>query len=132
MGNVDMKLKEGVVLSEKGLPYEREEILPMNVPPEFKKISPLGKIPAYRDGEVTLCDSSVICAYLERVHPERNYGKLFRFDQQPLPDLLAYYELRRRVLVPVLRGLKPHGSQQSVGIRSSSSKPRARRVGRSD
>jgi len=61
--------KVRVVLSEKGLPYEREEILPMNVPPEFKKISPLGKIPAYRDGDVTLCDSSVICAYLERVKP---------------------------------------------------------------
>jgi len=61
--------KVRVVLSEKGLPYEREEILPMNVPPEFKKISPLGKIPAYRDGDVTLADSSVICAYLERIKP---------------------------------------------------------------
>lgn len=61
--------KVRVVLSEKSLPYEREEILPMNVPPEFKQISPLGKIPAYRDGAGTLCDSSVICAYLERVKP---------------------------------------------------------------
>jgi glutathione S-transferase len=61
--------KVRVFLAEKGVPYEREEIVPINVPPEYKKISPLGKIPAYRDGEVTLADSSVICAYLERVHP---------------------------------------------------------------
>ena len=28
------------------------------------------KIPAYREGSLRLCDSSVICAYLERCHPE--------------------------------------------------------------
>ena len=32
-------------------------------------LSPTGKIPAFTDGDVTLCDSSVICAYLERAHP---------------------------------------------------------------
>jgi glutathione S-transferase len=61
--------KVRVVLAEKGIPYEREDLIPVNVPPEFRKISPLGKIPAYRDGDVTLADSSVICAYLERKHP---------------------------------------------------------------
>jgi len=57
-------------LAEKGIPYELEQVIPINVSPEFRKISPLGKIPAYRDGDVTLADSSVICAYLERTHPE--------------------------------------------------------------
>src|SRR5262245_42436653 len=61
--------KVRVVLAEKKLPYDLEPVLPINVSAEFKKISPLGKIPAYRDGEVTLSDSSVICAYLERKHP---------------------------------------------------------------
>ena len=33
-------------------------------------MSPLGKIPALRDGDRAFSDSSVICEYLERLHPE--------------------------------------------------------------
>ncbi len=62
--------KVRVLLAEKSVPYQLEPVLPMNVSAEFKKISPLGKIPALRDGERTLADSSVICAYLERTHPQ--------------------------------------------------------------
>jgi len=58
-----------VALTEKGIAYEREDVIPVNVSAEYKKISPLGKIPTYRDGDVTLNDSSVIIAYLERVKP---------------------------------------------------------------
>ncbi len=61
--------KVRVFMTEKGLPYELEPIIPINVPPEYRKVSPLGKIPCYQDGKVTLPDSSVICAYLERTHP---------------------------------------------------------------
>jgi glutathione S-transferase len=32
-------------------------------------MSPLGKVPAFRDGDRTLSDSSIICAYVERTHP---------------------------------------------------------------
>lgn len=39
------------------------------------------------------------------VHPERDFGKLFPFERQPFPDLLAYFKLRRAVLLPVLSGL---------------------------
>jgi glutathione S-transferase len=42
----------------------------VNVSAEYKKISPLGKVPAYKDGDRALADSSVICAYLERTHPQ--------------------------------------------------------------
>jgi glutathione S-transferase len=62
--------KVRVVLAEKKIAYDLEPIMPINVSAEFKKISPMGKIPAYRDGDVTLSDSSVICAYLERLKPE--------------------------------------------------------------
>ena len=62
--------KVRVVLAEKNIPYELEPVFPgPTAPPEFRKLSPLGKIPAYRDGDKTLADSSVICAYLERTHP---------------------------------------------------------------
>ncbi|MFO1518810.1 MAG: glutathione S-transferase family protein [bacterium] len=61
-----------VVLSEKDLSYEVENVIPLNVSAEFKKISPLGKIPAFRDGDKTLPDSSIISAYLEKKHPEKS------------------------------------------------------------
>lgn len=62
--------KVRVALAEKGLKYELEPVFPVNVSAEYRKISPLGKIPTLRDGDRTLPDSSVICAYLERTHPE--------------------------------------------------------------
>jgi glutathione S-transferase len=62
--------KARVFLAEKGISYDHEPVIPFNVSDEYRKISPLGKIPAFRDDNVTLADSSVICSYLERIHPE--------------------------------------------------------------
>ncbi len=61
--------KVRVALAEKGIPYTLTPLVPFNVSDEFRKISPLGKIPVLRDGDYTLPDSSCIIAYLERVHP---------------------------------------------------------------
>jgi len=58
-----------VTALEKKLPYENEPVIPFDPPPGWAGLSPTGKIPAFTDGDVTLCDSSVICAYLERAHP---------------------------------------------------------------
>jgi glutathione S-transferase len=62
--------KVRVVLAEKDIKHEHDPILPFNVSAEYKKISPLGKIPAIVDDGKPLSDSSVICAYLERKHPQ--------------------------------------------------------------
>src|SRR5258708_28903697 len=59
-----------VALGEKGIAFDHDPVLPFGPTPEYRKISPLGKIPAFRDGDRTLADSSVIIAYLERTHPE--------------------------------------------------------------
>ena len=59
-----------VALAEKGIAYDREDVMPVNVSAEYRKISPLGKIPAFRDGDRTLADSSVIIAYLDKIKPE--------------------------------------------------------------
>ena len=58
-----------VTAIEKKLGFENEPVIPFTPPPGWAKLSPTGKIPAFTDGEVMLCDSSVICTYLERVHP---------------------------------------------------------------
>ncbi len=59
-----------VTLQHKGLPCEIVDVLPHDKDAGFVRMSPLGKIPAFRDGDVTLCDSSVICDYLESRYPE--------------------------------------------------------------
>jgi glutathione S-transferase len=61
--------KVRVALAEKGIPYELRPVMPGAVPPEYLKISPLGKIPCLQDGEYALPDSSCIIAYLERTTP---------------------------------------------------------------
>ena len=61
--------KVRVALQEKGIAYELDPILPFNVSDEYKKMSPLGKIPCYTPKEgVNIPDSSVIVAYLERTN----------------------------------------------------------------
>ena len=62
--------KVRIALAEKGLDYEIEPVVPLGPPsPEFRKISPLGRIPVYEEDGWTVPDSSVIIAYLERTHP---------------------------------------------------------------
>jgi len=39
------------------------------------------------------------------VHPERQWGKLLRFDLLPFSELLAYFRLRRLILLRVLASL---------------------------
>jgi glutathione S-transferase len=61
--------KARIVLEEKGIPYETENLIPVPKTPELLALHPMGKIPILRDGEVVVPDSSVICAYLEKKHP---------------------------------------------------------------
>jgi glutathione S-transferase len=62
--------KVRIALAEKGLEYGHEQVNPFAPPTGWREVSPLGKIPAFRDGDRTLADSSVICAYLERRFPQ--------------------------------------------------------------
>ena len=59
-----------VTALEKKLPFRSEPVIPFNPPPGWSELSPTGKIPVATFDDFTVCDSSVICAYLERVHPQ--------------------------------------------------------------
>jgi glutathione S-transferase len=56
-------------LNLKGVAYEIDPITPFYGNEEFDRLSPLRRIPVFIDGDVTLADSSVICAYLEEAYP---------------------------------------------------------------
>jgi len=66
--------KVRVFLAEKGQAYSLEPVSPFQPPPEFLAISPLKRIPAFRDTDLAppndhLADSSIICDYLEHKFP---------------------------------------------------------------
>jgi len=58
-----------VALHVKGIAYEIDPIVPFLGDDRFSRLSPLRRIPVLSDDWVTLSDSSVICAYIERTHP---------------------------------------------------------------
>jgi glutathione S-transferase len=62
-----------VVLAEKGVEYQLDQVSPFSPPPNFREISPLGRIPVLRDGDLpepnTFADSSIIADYLEHKIP---------------------------------------------------------------
>ena len=49
------------------------------------------------------------------LHPERGVGPLLHYEQLPFPRLLDYFELRRELLLKLLRSLKP--TQWSRAVR---------------
>ena len=90
--------KVRVVLAEKGIAYDHDPVVPFNVSAEYKAISPLGKIPAYKDEHGALADSSVICAYLEKRHPT---PALYPSDPYQYARALWFEEYGDGGLVPV-------------------------------
>ena len=55
----------------KGLPYEVDPITPFFGNEEYERLSPLRRIPVLIDGDFSVSDSSVICAYLDEAYPDR-------------------------------------------------------------
>jgi glutathione S-transferase len=91
--------KVRVALAEKGLTYDHDPVIPINVSAEYKKISPLGKVPAYRDGDKTICDSSVIIAYLDRIQAKPS---LYPSDTYEFARALWFEEYGDGGLVPII------------------------------
>ena len=56
-------------LNLKGLEFEVDPITPFYGNDEFRRLSPLCRIPVLVDGDFSASDSSVICAYLEEAYP---------------------------------------------------------------
>jgi len=59
------------VMNLKGLDYRIDPIAGFFGSDAFSELSPLRRIPVLIDDQVTLCDSTVICEYLEERYPQR-------------------------------------------------------------
>ncbi|MGE0821333.1 MAG: glutathione S-transferase family protein [Candidatus Binatia bacterium] len=104
--------KVRVFLAEKNIAYKLEPINPFTAGPEYRKISPLGRIPAFQDENVTLADSSVICAYVEKIHPQpalypstpADYAQALWFEEYGdggLAPIFGAEIFRQRVVMPL-------------------------------
>lgn len=103
--------KVRLFLAEKALDYQLEIILPFGQPDWYRELSPLGRIPALKDGDFSLADSSVICQYLEERHPQpallgRNAQErarirwLEKYADYELAPLCTFTVFRNRALKP--------------------------------
>ncbi|AWM61359.1 glutathione S-transferase family protein [Pseudomonas songnenensis] len=104
--------KVRLCLLEKGLEYRLETVMPFTPPQWYLEINPLGRIPALKDGDCTLADSSVICQYLEEAYPETAglYGEnaqergrvrwLEKYADYELAPLTTFTVFRNRILKP--------------------------------
>lgn len=64
--------KAMVFAAEKGVEFDAQPGGRMAKDPEFHKASPFGKIPAMKDGDFLLADSTAIVTYLDTIKPEPN------------------------------------------------------------
>jgi glutathione S-transferase len=100
----------------KGLSYQVDPITPFFGNDEFRRLSPLCRIPVLIDGDLSMSDSSVICAYLDEAydggHPllpadprDRARARwLEEFADTRLGDLLIWNLFYQRVVKPLVWG----------------------------
>ena len=99
----------------KGLSYEVDPITPFFGNDEFERLSPLRRIPVLIDGDFTISDSSVICAYLDEAydgHPLFPSGPkdrararwLEEFADTRLGDLFIWSFFYQKVVRPMVWG----------------------------
>src|SRR2546426_7966686 len=115
-------------LAEKAISYKLDVVVPGDSSPEYRAISPLGKVPAYRDQDVTLADSSVISAYIERIHPEPRlypadpcaYGRALWFEEYGDTALAAVAGpiVYNRIIGPRFLGLPADTAAVEKAMRS--------------
>ena len=61
------------LMEETGKPYERvltDIATGAQKNPEYLAINPMGKVPALKDGDVTLAEAAAICAYVAERYPD--------------------------------------------------------------
>ena len=81
--------KVAAFATEKGIEFELKPTRIADADPDFHTASPFRKMPALKDGDYCLADSSAICHYLEAKHPDpalipsepRARGRTIWFDE---------------------------------------------------
>lgn len=124
--------KPRILLQEKGVEFITQPVNPMlEVSEEFKALSPLKKIPVFKDEDYVLADSSAICAYIDAKYPSLLFypkdplllGQALWLEEYADTALFqavapCYYQT---VLVPLYRNREP--DQKAIQIAISQNFP---------
>jgi glutathione S-transferase len=89
----------------KNLPHEIVPVVPVipgNPPPDWRTISPTGKIPAIIEDDFRVADSAAICAYFERLRPN---PPLYPADSRDYATALAFEQYAGTLFADVVRPL---------------------------
>ena len=104
-----------VCMELKGVDYEVDPITPFFGNDEFRRLSPLCRIPVLIDGDFSVSDSSVICAYLDEAYPghplfptdpkDRAHARwLEEYADTRLGDLFIWNFFYQKVVYPLVWG----------------------------
>lgn len=107
--------KVRVCLAHKKLDYKLEIVSPFNQPDWFLELNPLGRIPALKDGELNLADSSVICQYLDEkyansaallgdtIEQRAAVRWLEKYADYELAPLATFTVFQQRIIAPTMQ-----------------------------
>jgi glutathione S-transferase len=113
--------KVKMVLLEKGLAFEEQEFDFKSLQGEAARAaSPLGKVPFLRTAQGTLCESAVICEYLEQVAPAPALLPADPWAAAKVRELCQFLELHLELVAREVYG------EAFFGAAASSDRHRAR------
>lgn len=97
--------KVKLVLLEKGMPFVEEHCPTGSVDEQTLMCSPLGKVPFIRTERGSLCESAVICEYLEALQPEPRLLPVDPWQQAKVRELVTFIELHLELVARETYGL---------------------------
>jgi glutathione S-transferase len=104
----------------KSIDYKVEPVLPFDPPPGWTSLSPTGLIPAMKDGDYALSESSAICLYFERKQAapsilpagDKDYARAMFWDDYAgwlFRSLVRELFIQKVVIPVVLKGTTDQG-----------------------
>ncbi len=101
--------KVHITMQLKGIKFEMDPVSPFELPQDYQKINPLKRIPVLKHDDQNICDSAVICRYLDDIHPEvrliptdpslrAQTGWLEKFADYELAPAVSFTAFRHRVI----------------------------------
>ena len=107
--------KVKMVLLEKSLPFEEQVVKPRSGDEAVLAASPLGKVPFLRTAQGTLCESQVICDYLEAIAPAPALVPADPFAAAKVRELCTFVDLHLELVARELYPQAFFGGQVDPG-----------------
>ncbi len=110
--------KVKLVLLEKGIPFTEERVATHSDDEAVLSCSPLGKVPFLKTPHGPLCESQVICDYLEAAYPDTpRLLPADPYEAAKVRELIAFVELHLELVVRELYAEAFFGGKVSDGTK---------------